>query len=326
MPHLPVQSADRPRSIFRILIGLGLIFLLLIALAELSLRLLLGLGHPIVVAPDVACSYIEAPNQHTWRFFHEVRINRYGMRSAEFAAQPAPGSLRVLFVGDSVTYGTSRVGQSEIFTQILRRELPSAVHQPVEVLNASASGWAIDNELSYVRSRGIFHSSLVLLVLNDGDVTQPRALITTGVSQDTTLNHPTTALGEIWTRYLSLKLRHLAAPRDAGDIANTNDAAESRNNLIELDQFRQLVNAAHARFALVYLPFRADIPQPAAQAQVLLRQWAAAQQVPFLDLTAAEQAESTAAITLDGDHLNTRGNELVARGIEEQWPAVLGAR
>lgn len=103
------------------------------------MRVVFGLGHPIVVASDAACDYIEAPNQHTSRFFRMVDINKYGMRSAPFAAQPAPGVLRIMFVGNSVTYGTSRIGQADIFTQILRRELPPIAHRPVEVLNASAS-------------------------------------------------------------------------------------------------------------------------------------------------------------------------------------------
>jgi len=299
----------------------------LTGLAEVSLRLLLGLGHPIVVAPDAACSYIEAPNQHTYRFFHEVNINQYGMRSGAFSPQPAPGSLRIMFVGDSIAYGTSRVGQSYIFTQILRRGLPAIVHRPVEVLNASASGWAIDNELAYIRSRGIFHSGLVLLVLNDGDVSQPRALLSAGLSQDSTYDHPTTALGELWSRYIKFKLLGLMPRprRDQGDAVHMRDEADIRANLIKLNQFQQIVAAAHAQLAVVYLPFRADLPSRAAAAQAVLHQWTAAQHVPLFDLTAAEEAQPTTAITLDGGHFNVRGNRLVADGIERQWPSVLGS-
>jgi len=97
------------------------------------------------------------------------------MRSDEVSPVPTPGVVRVLFVGDSLTYGTTHVDQRKIFTQIVGRGLPSIVHHSVEVLNASANGWAPDNEWSWVRTRGIFHSNFVLLVLNDGDVTQPWA-------------------------------------------------------------------------------------------------------------------------------------------------------
>lgn len=320
---MPIQSPSTKRSPSRIILTTLISLLFLAGTAELSLRLLFGLGNPIVVAPDAACSYIEAPNQHTYRFFHEVRINRYGMRSTAFAPQPAPGTLRIIFFGDSVTYGTSRVGQSDLFTQILRRDLPSTVHQPVEVLNASASGWAIDNELAYARSRGLFHSRLALLVLNDGDLSQGRAEIAGDISQDTTYSHPRTAFGEIWTRFLKPRLMHQAPRKDQGDTA-TMDPSRIRANLARLDQFHELATAAQARLAIVYLPFRVNIPGHAEDTLGDLRPWALARQVPLFDLTPAEASYPTAAITLDGIHLNARGNRLVAQSIERQWSSLLG--
>lgn len=320
---MPIQTASRPRSRFRIAAWTLGALVVLVCLMEITLRLLFGLGNPIVVAPDAACSYIEAPNQHTYRFFHEATTNHYGMRSAAFAPLPAPGTLRIMFVGDSITYGTSRVGQHDLFTQILLRELPSIVHRPVEVLNASASGWAVDNEISYVRSRGIFHSGLVLLVLNSGDVSQPRAILTS-TSQDSTTQHPVTAIGEIWERYLKPKLLHMAARKDAGDQSNVDAQADIRANLGELDQFQSLVAAQHARFAIIYVPFRSEIPHPADQAQRILHTWTADHHVPLFDMTDTEATEPTADITLDGGHFNVRGNHLVAEGVEKQWDGLLG--
>jgi len=323
---LPVQVKTRSHSFLRILIWTVGSLVILTGLTEVSLRLLFGLGNPIVVTPDAACSYIEAPNQHTYRFFHEVDINQYGMRSDAFAPHPSPGTLRIMFVGDSVAYGTSQVGQQYIFTQLLRRDLPSIVHHPVEVLNASASGWAIDNELSYIRSRGIFNSALVLLVLNNGDVSQPPAVIQGGLSQDTTYDHPKTAIGELWSRYLKFKLRGLLPRRrkDQGDAAHMSDQIDIRANLLRLAEFQQLVTDAHARLAIVYLPFRSNLPNGAATAEAILHQWSAAHHVPLFDLSATEESQPTRAITLDGAHFNVRGNRLVAQGVEEGWSAVLG--
>ncbi len=217
------------------------------------------------------------------------------------------------------------MGQADIFTQILRRDLPSIVHRPVEVLNASASGWGLANELDYVRSRGVFNSGLVLLVLNDSAPGSRRSTLGTGLAQDSTYDHSTTAFGEIWHRYLKPKLEHLAPRRDAGDTVRAAGQASVAPNLARLDQFQQLVTAAHGRFAIIYFPFRQDIPQPGAWADTILRQWASEHQVPFFDLTSVEAPQPTAAITLDGVHLNTRGNRLIANAIEQQWASVLGA-
>lgn len=321
---MPVPSARRRR---RLLVAVVIVAALVVltGVTELYLRLLLGLGNPIVVAPDAACAYIEAPNQHVNRFFRRVDIDRYGMRSGPFQPLPPPGTLRIMFFGDTLTYGTSRVSQSDLFTQILRRDLPAIVHQPVEVLNASARGWALANELAFARSRGLFHSAIVLLVLNDADPSQPRADLAGVVSEDTINSHPRTAIGELWSAYLKPWFLHLAARRDQGDMAESNPAM-IQANLARLDQFQRLVTAAHARLAIVYLPFRADIPAPASASLAIFHQWAAAHAVPLFDLTAVEASQPPHAVARDGIHLNPSGNLLVARAIESQWPSVLGTK
>jgi lysophospholipase L1-like esterase len=296
---------------------------ILTAGAELTLRLLLGLGNPVLVAPDPACAYVLRPNQNVYRFFCHTRTDQYGMRSDPFPAVPQPGTLRILFVGDSVTYGTSHVDQSNIFSEIIRRDLPSIVHRPVEVLNASAGGWAPDNELSWVRSRGIFHSDVVLLVLNSGDLGQPRANAS-DLGEDTPSRRPPTAISELWTRYLRHKLFHVAAKTDAGDAAVPNAEATIQSNLADLETFDNLVTSQHARFAIVYIPFRHEIPDPAAESEVTLHGWAERHHVPLFDLTSAEASWPTAQISIDGDHLNENGNRIVAAAIESGWCSNLG--
>jgi hypothetical protein len=299
-----------------------LAFVILVAAAELSLRFVLGLGNPVIIAPDPACAYLFKPNQNAYRFFCHTRINAYGMRADPVPPAKDPVKLRIMFIGDSVTYGTSHIDQSKIFSEIVHRDLPSVVHRPVEVLNASVSAWAIDNELAYARSRGIFQSDVVLLVLNSGDLSQPRAEIG-DVGEDTTLHHPSSALGELWSRYFEPRFFHIAPSKDAGDAAARNADATIRANLAELETFEALVTGQHARFAVVFIPFRNEIPEPSAQSEATLRRWTAAQHVPLFDLTPAEAAYSVGAITLDGFHLNVRGNRLVAQNIENLWAATM---
>jgi len=299
-----------------------LAFVILVAAAELSLGFVLGLGNPVIIAPDPACAYLFKPNQNAYRFFCHTRINAYGMRADPVPPAKDPGKLRIMFIGDSVTYGTSHIDQSKIFSEIVHRDLPSVVHRPVEVLNASVSAWAIDNELAYARSRGIFQSDVVLLVLNSGDLAQPRAEIG-DVGEDTTLHHPSSALGELWSRYLKPRFFHVAPAKDAGDSSAQNSEATIRANLADLDAFRARVAGQHARFAIVYVPFRVEIPEPSAESEATLRGWTGGHHVPFFDLTSAEAAYSAREITLDGDHLNVRGNQLVARNIENMWSSTM---
>jgi len=312
------------RQLARILTICSLSIVALLGITEGVLRFVLGLGNPVLITPDSACEYILKPDQRIYRFFAHTLTNHYGMRSEEVPPNRDPGRLRILFVGDSLTYGTSRVDQGQIFTEILHRELPSIVHKPVDVLNASAGAWAPDNEVSYIRSRGIFQSDFVVFVLNDGDVTQPRATMQE-VGDDSPSKHPATAIGELWTRYLKARLLHAVGKNDAGTSISPNADQVVRANLRDLDEADALVTAQGARMVIVFLPFRLDIPDKSAQAQVTLRDWSVAHHVPMLDLTAAELPYSISYLDLDnGYHFNARGNAVVADGILKLWPETVG--
>jgi len=315
-----------PQSLVRIVTSVLVVLLLCTAGAELILRFALGLGNPILIQADPDCEYILKPDQNVFRFFVHTHTNQYGMRSDPFPAMPPVNTLRILFVGDSIPYGTTRVDQRDIFTEILHRDLPAIVHRPVEVLNASAGAWAPGNELSYLRSRGLFHADLVVLVLNNGDLTQPRATVAE-VGDDLPLKRPATAIGEFCARYLRPRLLHFLRRDDAGDAMAANVERVTRENLADLDEIRQLATAQGARLVIAYIPFRRDIPQPAWTAETTFKGWADAHEIPMFDLTVAELPYAAGEITLDnGVHFNARGNAVVAQAIEHSWQQVLGSR
>jgi hypothetical protein len=318
------DRAMKKRRLLRVLTICSLSIVALAAITEGVLRFVIGLGNPVLITPDSACEYILKPDQRVYRFFSSTRTNHYGMRSEEVPLSRDLGRLRILFVGDSLTYGTSRVDQNEIFTEILHKELPSIVHKPVDVLNASAGAWAPDNEVSYIRSRGIFQSDLVVFVLNDGDVTQSRATME-DVGDGLPSRRPSTAIGELWTRYLKPRLSHLATKSDAGTSIASNSDQVVQGNLRDLDAADALVTAQGARMVIVFLPFRLDIPDKSAHAQSILRDWCGAHHVPMLDLTATELPFSISDLDLDnGYHFNAKGNSIVAEGILKLWPTTVG--
>jgi hypothetical protein len=294
--------------------------LALAAGSELVLRYGLGLGNPILVQADPAAGYIVKPDQDVHRFFSYAHINHQGMRSDEIAPVRDPRALRVMFVGDSVTYGTSRVDQDHLFSQIIHHALPDVIHRPVEVLNASASAWAPDNEWAYVRSRGIFGSDWVVLVLNSGDLAQPPSTLA-DVGDDLPAVRPATAWAELYTRFIGPRLFHLRRKNDAGISGAPMDAeAVVAANLADMDQLQGFVRDHGARLMIIYLPFRRDIPTQSAPSLATLQAWTTQHDVKLIDLTAVEAAHPSSQITLDGVHLNAAGHALVADAILKQWP------
>lgn len=295
-----------------------LIVVALAACAEAALRFGLGLGNPVLIAPDPACAYITKPNQNIYRFFVHTYINRYGMRSEEISPARPPGVVRVLFVGDSITYGTTHVDQRDLFTQIVQRGLPAIVHSKVQVLNASANAWAPDNELSWIESRGIFQSNYVVLVLNDGDLTQPRSTI--GQVPDLPRRRPLTAMGGLMSRYIEPRILHIQERSSAGDVVIPN-AVILRANLEDLDHFQNLVQFQKGRMILVFLPFRRDIPGASGKALKVLQDWSRAHDVPLIDLTHAIAAHTAGEICIyDRTHYNRAGNAIIGQEILRQWP------
>ncbi len=316
----PAEPSRRRRNIRTTAAKSCLVLAGLLLCCEAALRFGLGLGNPILIAPDPYCSYVTRPNQNVFRFFVHTYINRYGMRSEEVSPTRPPGVVRVLFVGDSITYGTTHVDQRNLFTQIVQRGLAGILHRDVQVLNASTNGWAPDNELAWVQSRGIFQSNDVLLVLNDGDLTQPRATIAEA-GDSLPQRRPLTAIGELFTRFIEPRFMAHLRRSDPGDAVIPNDAVEHAN-LADMDRFLALVRSQQGRMILLYIPIRVDIPAVSAHAQSAYRQWSATNGVPMIDLTSALEPHSVEEICVyDHIHLNTAGNAVVGAEILHDWPA-----
>lgn len=293
---------------------LGIIAMLIVA--EIALRAVVGLGNPILYRVDPACGYISLPNQHLRRFLARTDLNSHGLRGPEFADTKPPGRLRMMFLGDSITYGTTRVDQSHIFVALIRKQLAEQTGRRIETINASANAWAITNELGYVQSRGIFGSDYVINVLNTGDLPQPFARMS-DVGELAT-EKPATAIGELLSRVFG------AHKSDAG--TNTApDPLQEQKNLATLSQLAALVHSKGARFAVVFIPFRKRIAQGAqSSAPAALVAWAQSTAIPLFDMTPAISNYPVEQITNpDRTHFNDLGNQLVAHSLEPQLAGLI---
>ena len=329
-PAEPTKPKSRwPR---RILIASGALVLLLIC-AELGLRLILGLGNPVLYQADAASGYVPVPNQHLRRFFCRNDINSFSMRSPEVLPHKPAGCLRLMFLGDSVTYGTTHVDQSKIFTSLVARDLPSHLHRPVEVLNASTGAWAVENEWGYLRSRGAFDSDWVIFVLNTGDLTQPFTNPDFSNTSGYPDHRPPFATYELWVRYAAPRLLHRAAQVDAGAQASADaDLQQTTKVLSALSDARSFTAAHGAQFAIVYSPAHGSqwTTTPYLQGFKMLEVWVEQNNVPFLDLTPYYAAHPDPEIYQDGIHLNESGNRIVKDALldalEKHWLASAPAR
>ena len=287
---------------------------------EIFLRVYFGFARPLLYQADAACGFIVKPDQDIVRLRSHNFINHVSMRSPEFAEQPAPGTLRLLFVGDSVTYGTTYVTQDAIFPTRVAAELPAAVHQPVEVLNASAGGWGPGNEVAYLMSRGTYHANVVLMVWNTGDFGQPFAELPKEVSFPT--QNPATAIGEVWTRYAKPRLfgGGVADPGSLPSDSPPEEVAIAKQNMEKLAEAKAFADKSGVRFGMVFVPSGAAFQTPAHSAmRDRFIAWTVQNHVPLFDMTGPFSHEDASALWFDGIHLKPHGNEIVVREIVTHW-------
>jgi len=98
-----------------------------------------------------------------------VRTSSRGLRGPEIPPTAAPGTLRILLLGDSLTFGYG-VAEEQAFPAVLGRDL--ATTRSVEVVNAGVPTWNLEQEVAWSERRGLDLSPDVVVLcyyLNDLD-------------------------------------------------------------------------------------------------------------------------------------------------------------
>lgn len=138
----------------------------LLLIAELVARFILGLGHLPVYIVDSEYEYIYAPNQEVYRFGNRVKTNSLSMRSEELSEND---DLRILKFGDSVINGGAHVDQDSLASSLLEKKLSAQFNKQIRVLNISAQSWGPDNSFAYLKKHGNFDSKIFVLVVSSHD-------------------------------------------------------------------------------------------------------------------------------------------------------------
>lgn len=288
-----------------------------LALVELSLRGL-GFGHPLLYRAS-ASGYEVAPDQSLSRLFKTVKYNSYGLRNDPVAREPAEGGRRILCLGDSITYGGSQVDNSGTYPEKLRALLPGA-----EVLNASAGGWSVVNELKWLVDHGTFGSHAIVLEVGENDLFQPfvdASLLDRHPSFPT--RPPTFATAEVVTRYVLPRLGLGQPVADPGAAGSRLDPEAARETLDAVEQIHHYATAHGAGLTILYI----DPAEPSDDPQVVaardrLFAWADRASVPLVRPELGKRRSPDRKLFFDALHPDAAGNEIIA----EELAKVLSRR
>ena len=318
----PARKKSRLRIVF-LVAAIAFTFL------ELFCRFAIGLGDPPLYQADRQIEYLLRPSKTYHRFHNRFSVNRYGMRSDDFPPRKtSPNELRVLVVGDSIVYGGVRIDQSEIDTEILKRDLEHEFDRPVVVGNASAKSWGPPNELAYLKRYGTLDADVVLLELSSHDYADtPTFIPVVGVSADYPGKTPPLALADLFETYLLPRYLHVGET-PAGIDKTMIDTAESAEDVAECreaeKEFFRFVRMRGAKVALVQhlsLPELAGKFHPGYYAN---QEVAKEESIPYVSDTEEllRQWKSGENPYFPGDslHLNRSGQPILAhtlrRGVE----------
>lgn len=286
--------------------------LLCLAAIELVLRYKYGFGTPPVYIADDQTGYRVAPNQKTWRQGRRIEINRYSMRSDDFSLRRPDGTLRLLFLGDSIVSGGWLTDQSQIVTKFVQDCLSGFVSSrfpKLEVLNASANSWGPRNELGYVKKFGLFESQMVVMVLNTEDLfaVEPHSLVL-GRAR----SHPTRrplAIVDFLNRYK--KPVYIPALR----ALQTQPGDRVKPNLEAIQQVNQFVQDQHSRLLVAITPLKREVEEGSTDIEKLARErlerFLKDQNIPFLDFLPLFKQHNCQTFYSDRIHITPQGNQFV---------------
>ena len=152
-----------------IAILLTIFVLVFIPALELFLKTFSGLGNPPLYELSPLYGYMLKPNQvieprGNIAFLYGARLttNNLGLRAADdWDSKPAG---KILFLGDSVTYGGQYIPDSGLFTSVAGAKLPGW-----QVGNGATNAWGIENMVGLIKDYHFAPAEVIVICVIEGD-------------------------------------------------------------------------------------------------------------------------------------------------------------
>ncbi|MFO1499622.1 MAG: SGNH/GDSL hydrolase family protein [Verrucomicrobiota bacterium] len=326
-PAPPAQ----PKSRRALLINLSLSaasLLVFVALLELAFRLL-GYGNVEIYQADPQLYWKLKPNQHCYtKVDHRpVNINAHGTRGPDFQTAKPPGTLRILSLGDSRTFGWG-LAEPETYSGVLESLVRQhfAGQRNVEVINAGVNAWSFPQMTVYFREHGLKYQPDVVLV---GD-----ANLWTQFSEQNSPDFVRKFMRRVQLKnflrrfalyhyFVEVKLKEVYekyrvkfVPVDPGQDKLFQEQQQKDPDAFFRDAIDQLCTLAlsnRVKPVLVYFPTQDEANRP-RQRNLREAKAGIAQKlhIPFVDLTPDLPATGE-PLYLDADpiHFNVKGNQII---------------
>lgn len=136
---------------------------------------------------DPLLGHVLAPGQHAFTHSFPVSTNSHGFRDREYPLSPSPGTVRILCLGDSLTFGDG-VGVEDTYPKRLEAILQESGGHSFEVINTGVPSYDTWQEITFFKTKGAqFEPRIVVLGFYGNDIVPRPEVVKTALSGDGTL-------------------------------------------------------------------------------------------------------------------------------------------
>lgn len=298
-----------------------LLFLSVISIVSLewAAGFFFGLGNPVIYESHPVYGYRPEPNQMVSRKKHDmVQINNLGLRATKDWDQ-SNTKHKILFLGDSVTYGGSYITNEQLFSTLAVEWLPG-----YESGNAGVNGWGVNNVCALVTEMNFLPADIYVSVFPEGDFY--RGLSRIG-GQPFWTTKPRYALEELF-HYFMYKIQLRQMPPTHFYRLNSQDKAHIASiavrNLKSMDDFLR----RHGKTHLIYIsPSRSEMLELQTEDMALKRLFKDYDlKVSYLKDRIGNQTPDVKVFFHDEIHLSVEGHQQWAKMIEPDLKRVILAQ
>jgi len=292
---------------------LSITVLICVFLVEFCLRAI-GLGDPIIYGLNPNYRFAPLPNQAIERRRDaRVTINSSGLRATKEWDEQV--DLRILFVGDSVTWGGTYVDDSDIFSEKSCARLNDQMAQVFLCGNAGVNAYGTDNMAQRIHHDSIDNENWLVITLIGSDTTRSLANVTAG---PWFLETPT-SFPAIQDAAHYVLHRAIAVIRGSGTyIHEDNDALfVAENSLNQLKNILLEEAAKGKRVLVIWHPTKQEhqAGDLSAESQLVVKSFRDDPQLDFIDMSTIFPRSGLDDIYYDYVHLDRQGHDLFARAI-----------